>query len=498
MEDVEEHEEEQQESPAGVHDDEDPVKDEYEPPQEGDSIDEGDNDCDPISLEPLSTLSYPPFRLWAGADVWYGFDGRVLANYLVSTGVFLHPISRRPLRLADCVALDGYTRAHGLGDAHMERAFRHKEAYASENATDGAVVADLQAEASTVLSSLFAVPQRPVRQARAGFRMVDDDRGLAAERAWNAAPPSASVAHGSVDVTSDAEFPSLAFVTGRDGDAVGTREAVWPRVTAALGAESSAARASTSRATPAQRKRVVMERTLERVAGALAVPRRASNGRRRAHDGPLSDSTIRMACERPDLVEPIEAALEQFVESGALRGEMPGQRTAGAEREVLRECAHEMARLYNVASVDVSGGKVALYRSPLTAAPSTSLTAAAEDAVGRGEEPLELSDAIDALARARAAAARRAEAARKDAEAWASLDGAPSLRLEADRGVDLHQRILGPWRGRYEWREVADAAGSRVVTFVRFENQAACRDASRRLGSGVRGLFTVGSIEPAS
>ena len=58
-------------------------------------------EVDPISLEPLSELDYPPFEL--GPHL---FDGRVLAFYLVSTGTFLNPMSRDELSIDDCTALD--------------------------------------------------------------------------------------------------------------------------------------------------------------------------------------------------------------------------------------------------------------------------------------------------------------------------------------------------------------------------------------------------------
>ena len=88
---------------------------------------------DPISLEPMSTLPYPPFELRAsgpsgGADSagdW--FDGRVLALYLVSRGHFSHPISRRALERAECVALDkhlDFNRLHG-GISEVARVFDH-------------------------------------------------------------------------------------------------------------------------------------------------------------------------------------------------------------------------------------------------------------------------------------------------------------------------------------------------------------------------------------
>ena len=70
---------------------------------------------DPISLEPIRALRYPPFSLvadpslphWTSSDY---FDGQTLAAYLVNTGNFSHPISRRDLTRDECRALDAYLR----------------------------------------------------------------------------------------------------------------------------------------------------------------------------------------------------------------------------------------------------------------------------------------------------------------------------------------------------------------------------------------------------
>jgi hypothetical protein len=77
-------------------------------------------EADPISLEPLSELPYPPLQLHVdaaaddGGTVEAWFDGRVLASYLVSTGRFAHPISRRELEGGECTAIDAYLRRHRL------------------------------------------------------------------------------------------------------------------------------------------------------------------------------------------------------------------------------------------------------------------------------------------------------------------------------------------------------------------------------------------------
>ncbi len=47
----------------------------------------------------------------------------MLANYLVSTGRFTHPVSRRPLTRADCERLDAHVRQHALGPASVAEVF---------------------------------------------------------------------------------------------------------------------------------------------------------------------------------------------------------------------------------------------------------------------------------------------------------------------------------------------------------------------------------------
>eukprot|EP00978_Attheya_sp_CCMP212_P005860 scaffold13078_cov48-Attheya_sp.AAC.1 len=58
---------------------------------------------DPITLEPLSSLPYPPFLL--GNNY---FDGLALASYMVSRSIFQNPLSREPLQWTDCHRLDQY------------------------------------------------------------------------------------------------------------------------------------------------------------------------------------------------------------------------------------------------------------------------------------------------------------------------------------------------------------------------------------------------------
>ena len=139
---------------------------------------------DPISLEPLRKLRYPPFECRADPTLRHRtssdwFDGRVLAHYLVATANFVHPISRRELSRVECVALDEYCQEHRLGSAHVADVF--------DGAQSGeASVAQLRAQAEDLLQSLFAGDgsaqrgRQPERETGAavsdgGLTVVDDD-----------------------------------------------------------------------------------------------------------------------------------------------------------------------------------------------------------------------------------------------------------------------------------------------------------------------------------
>ena len=78
---------------------------------------------DPISLEPLAALPYPPIELRADPNSTSAsdfFDPRVLGLYLASSGHFSHPISRRDVTRDECVALDAHLRRCGVSHGVSE------------------------------------------------------------------------------------------------------------------------------------------------------------------------------------------------------------------------------------------------------------------------------------------------------------------------------------------------------------------------------------------
>lgn len=142
------------------------------------------DDVDPISLEPLSELEYPPFELPAqldGARADAGeqnrwFDGRMLGSYLVSTGCFLHPISRRELLREECEALDAHLKTHNLGTACVAHTFAHREDY-TLTATPHNRVARLREEATGILAGLFANAAVTSSRQRRSTASSDHGRG---------------------------------------------------------------------------------------------------------------------------------------------------------------------------------------------------------------------------------------------------------------------------------------------------------------------------------
>lgn len=120
---------------------------------------------DPITMEDLSTLSYPPFLLKRNY-----FDGFALASFIVSRGIFQNPLTREELTLQDCRLLDEYLEEFCYKDdtvnTHLLRgSTRQKvsvaEAYSLRNSVQvetsasGATAEALRNAATSALVGLF-------------------------------------------------------------------------------------------------------------------------------------------------------------------------------------------------------------------------------------------------------------------------------------------------------------------------------------------------------
>lgn len=132
-------------------------------------------DADPISLEPLSELEYPPFECGV-----HFFDGRVLAFYIVSTGTFANPMSRDELTLDDCERLDQYLKRNKLDAARVADAYR-LQALIKNNATAREASGEAAAQrrhATAVLHSLFGFARYgdTGRTLREGLTEEDEDQ----------------------------------------------------------------------------------------------------------------------------------------------------------------------------------------------------------------------------------------------------------------------------------------------------------------------------------
>ena len=156
-------------------------------------------EVDPISLEPIEELTYPPFVLAASepydvihvpGDVkklsldeintkWHLFDGRVLAYYLVSQMQFIDPLNRRELTRRELLHLDKYLKqfnlipnspstglakkgpsskhkSNGVVIAAFDSIERRQNTSGQQNGQTGQTrVEVLQREAAEILSALF-------------------------------------------------------------------------------------------------------------------------------------------------------------------------------------------------------------------------------------------------------------------------------------------------------------------------------------------------------
>ncbi|CAB9529792.1 expressed unknown protein [Seminavis robusta] len=135
-----------------------------------------------ITLEPVNSLPYPPFILKSNDTHHDYFDGRALASYIVSRGIFQNPLTRTKLSYDDCKRLDEYLDQYGhptdgTGQQQQQHRFGVLEAFAlresvqvrSHNTSNGSHNPALEesrqrrsdflrSEATAALSGLFVYP----------------------------------------------------------------------------------------------------------------------------------------------------------------------------------------------------------------------------------------------------------------------------------------------------------------------------------------------------
>ena len=190
-------------------------------------------EVDPISLEPLAELDYPPFEL--GPHL---FDGRVLAFYLVSTGTFLSPMNREALTMDDCAALDTYLASNNLDAARVADALRLQKALSAETGRDDAAAQQQRRQATAVLHGLFGFARygdsaaaRPGQRGSGGGNLrsaYDDD-----DRSSGGLIDDGDIGNDASDddVLPEAAFPALASDAPRDID----QGAGWRRAASSQG-----------------------------------------------------------------------------------------------------------------------------------------------------------------------------------------------------------------------------------------------------------------------
>jgi hypothetical protein len=149
-------------------------------------------DEDPITLEPIKSLSVPPFLLHK-----LPFDSKALCAYIVARSKFENPLTRSPLTFKDCRALDFHiAKYHGNGGREtikVAEAFRLHESVKVKG-REGTEVVDaamrrheeIRGVAAVALQSLFSYNVWGGRGVQGGQQeglVVIDDQMVVAEAA---------------------------------------------------------------------------------------------------------------------------------------------------------------------------------------------------------------------------------------------------------------------------------------------------------------------------
>uniref|UniRef100_A0A7S0NRB5 R3H domain-containing protein n=1 Tax=Calcidiscus leptoporus TaxID=127549 RepID=A0A7S0NRB5_9EUKA len=316
----------------------------------------------PITLDAFSQLRYPPFELRANPALSHKtsgdwFDGRALAAYLCATGTFTHPLSRRGLARSECVDLDSYLVRHRLGECRVVHAFDNQEQYHGPRLSTSPLE-QMRLEAEGVLHALFSnssrhterhrrgghavaalrvgPPHEPSPEATQPIRMppmqsdgltlIDDDLLPTHARTGAVAANTAAVSH--------EEFPAL------------PRAAPQPRkpLAQACAPQRSTGcvhfKCAANEPSPAEHRRACL-------ASAFGRSTAAGNSFAAASACRFSQGALVAARQRPQLIAQIESSLDEILSSGKQRITLPAMPRAD------RTIAHELARHYHVATIEI-------------------------------------------------------------------------------------------------------------------------------------------------
>jgi hypothetical protein len=467
----------------------------------------GDEEVDPITLEPLSTLSYAPFTLPLSDTKDARFDGGALAQYLVTCRNFVNPLSRAAISREQCQELDAYLKRHRLGPPRVTMEFDEAKAAleaAAQANTAEALLAQRLATAEALLRSFYthtrtsrdarrqdthaAASASPAFQSEGGLTVMDDDAGMRGFSRTDAVAVLESRPRGAVltahvppprvehfpalppPAAAQAVRPAPARTQGTTDDAQRTRPSWWalaapsaPKVATAqppASGPSAAGRAGQSGDDAREQRR-------KQLAAAFGVSNPESRPSTFAASSAeaFTPETLALARAEPEFVAEVERRFEE-----ALRLNTNRRVSLPPMPRSKRRLVHEVGAQWHVATHaygEGAGRHIDLFLIPgLSGFPNRHLSDAAK------------------LSPEAAAAAAGAAAATGGGQEGGSL---VLYFADVAAGVEI-SNVVAPWAD-----DVADVScdPERGTATATFTSEAAFSDARARLGAGVRAKFTV-------
>jgi len=431
----------------------------------------------PISLEPLYSLAYPPFKLAADParrsttdSDW--FDGRVLASYFVSTGQFFHPTTRREVTRTECERLDNYLQAYSLGNEVLEQqavvhAYDQRGEYDTAHVDPASRLTHLRAEADRIMAAIF-VPRQLDGRRHANPRRSQTDvqnsvvpstqQGIVSEGALRVidddlVPPSLRVGP-TAEVSEPNDFPPLPAATPPRNPLLNP---LPTRPHPAMSLSQRGGGNSKAKEPPAdklQERNKMLTDAFSRTPGQGSVFSTSAAAR-------FSPSTLTLARSMPALVQEIELTLDRFLSGSRARESL---RPMPKDQRLL---VTETARLYNIATCEYGLGDslrhVDLFRTKASDWP-----------------PYRLSDAITTQANT------------KTAESPCTMLPVVLEQVECTQHElsGCLQSLLHLVPGNYTltWHEPAPSSGSKLASAtLHFSTEQAAQQAREALAGGRRG-----------